>query len=269
MMIFRRHAPLTVGVLAVLGVLLLTGFVSAAAPGSQATGRTAFPVSSGSAVPSHSAPTTVLADDTTVLGGASGVDPIGDLVQPGIVGPTFRSYTIEVRVSAPQSGQSVLLETSPIVDWSSPSQLPGGPDALPPLAEWSWSVDSSGRSDSANWTVNPATQALESTVAWQNATYIVNGTFVGTETVTVSPGTRDGTTPTSLSVSLNGWSPGAGKSSSTTNLTAAAAALHPTIVRFGMTSSGIAASWNTTSGTPTFDFAHFDSVVRFISSLGA
>ncbi|MCI4324413.1 MAG: hypothetical protein L3K00_00775 [Thermoplasmata archaeon] len=265
----RWRAPQTFGVLAVLAILVLPGAITVASVGVPDPPVAAHPSAAlepGATVPSMSA--IELSDDTSVLGGPNGTAPIVDAVVPGTVGLTVRSYTVEIRVPAPASGFPVLVDTDAVFDWASPSQLPGGPDALPPLSEWQWSVTAAGRTDTPNWTVDAATGDLQRTVDWQNATFVVVGQFVGAESVRVYPGIPDGTQPTSLSVSLNGWSPGA-KSPTTANLTAATGALHPSIVRFGMTSSGIAATWNVTNGTPTFDLAHFDMIVGFIDSVGA
>jgi hypothetical protein len=265
----RWRARRTAGIWIVLTLLLLPGVVAVASIGAPVPSPAArLAVSSTHARTAPSTGALELYDDTSGLGGSTGTEPIVDLVLPGVVGVSLRSYTVEVRVTSPDAGFPVLLDTDPVFDWESPSQLPGGPDALPALSEWQWSVTSSGRPDTQNWAVDTATGDLQRSTVWENSTFTVEGQFIGNESVHVFPGIPDGTEPTSLSVSLNGWSPGA-KSPTTANLTAATEALHPSIVRFGMTSSGISAVWNTTNATPTFDFAHFDMIVGFIDSLGA
>jgi hypothetical protein len=209
----------------------------------------------------------VLRDDATLYANTSEVGPIRDTVQPGLVGLTVRSYTIGVRVAVADSASSVLLMSDPLVDWSSPSQLPGGPDALPPLSEWNWTVTLGGLSDTSNWQLGGVPPMIHRVTAWENASYVVTGTFVGQESVTVNPNTPDGTTPTSLALSLNGWSPGS-PSGPASPATSAATTLHPTLLRFGMTSDGIPVSWNETSGAPLFGFSHFDATIASIDSLG-
>jgi len=207
-------------------------------------------------------------DDGVLYANGTEAGPLIDRVVPGTIGLGVRSYEVDVRVLSPDPGSTVALDTSPVADWASPSQAQGGPDALPPISEWSWIVERGGRNDSSNWTMNNATGLLERNLPWQNATFEVVGVFEARESVDVWPANVTGPSPTELGYSLNGWSPGA-RTGYASPVTPAAAALHAGIVRFGLSSTGTILGWNVSAGAPVMNFSRLDAILGFIESLGA
>jgi hypothetical protein len=258
----RSLARVTAVLLAVVAVGLLLSPNALATPGRAGLARAAAPSPGGSAV------VAAVGDDGVAFANQTETGPIVDTLVPGTVGLTVRSYSIEVRVGVGDVHTFVELSTDPIRDWSAPSQPQGGPDALPPISEWNWTVAHAGRSDTANWTLNGTTGLLSRPVTWQNATFVVTGRFVGHETVAVAPGLPDGTIPTALSYSLNGWAPGS-RTGLNTPLTAPAEALRAPFVRFGLTSIGTIVGWNNATGAPVLNFTHFDAVVGFLAAIHA
>jgi hypothetical protein len=251
-------APTAILVVVTIGLLVVPGVVTAASAGPARASHSAV---RGLAVAS-------VGDDEAVYANSSESGPLVDLVLPGLVGAAVRTYTIEVRVETPNASALVNLTTDPVEDWSSPSQLPGGPDALPGLSAWNWSVTRAGHSDTMNWTGNSSSDLLARTVAWQNATFLVRGVFDQRESVAVLPFVPDGTTPTTIGYSLNGWVPPM-RAEVSSPVGPAAAALHASVVRFGVTSTGTLVGWNNATQTPVLNFSRFDAVVQFIESVGA
>jgi hypothetical protein len=116
----------------------------------------------------------VLADGKSISTLISGVTSVlHDKITPRVDTPEERSYSITVSTVLPDLLLHVTLETRPVTQWSRVGQFPGGPVALPPISDWSWTVTISGHNDAKNWT--ESSELLDRTVAWRNATYVIIG----------------------------------------------------------------------------------------------
>jgi hypothetical protein len=180
-----------------------------------------------------------------------------------------RSYSIHLTASRALPGTYVKVTTFPIIQWGNPDQLPGGGDNLPPLTMWAWSIWDQGRNVSAGWTVTSWNQQISGITTWTNQTILVRGSTNPDVTVTVLPMKDDGTYAPGVGFVMN--TPGVAGSIpyNDPTFTSTAAALHPEIVRFSTNTEGVDRAWDKSTNQPTYDFAHFNSLVTFAHETGA
>ncbi|MGB6441731.1 MAG: hypothetical protein WBF81_00330 [Thermoplasmata archaeon] len=262
----RGVRPLTV-IAAVVTVALLA--LSGATGRAPAPGSPSLRTSDAAPPVSGTTPTEVIGDGGSISVSAPRASVLTDTVTDQSGGDGNRSYQITLRASVSIPGVAVEVETNPIAQWALPNQLPGGADNLPPLAMWSWTVLVDGAPPAAPWNSTTATPALSGTTTWTNQTIAVIGTTNPTVTVQVDPDVTDGTTTPGTGFVLNTPGVVAGIPSNESGLEAAAAALHPQVVRFSTVLAGTALPWNTRSDQPQYNFTGFDRDAAFAASTGA
>src|SRR5271170_60763 len=179
------------------------------------------------------------------------------------VSTTVRSYEITLQANIPLPLDLVNLSTSPVTQWADPNQVPGGPDNLPSLSEWSWTVLRGQTSDTANWVVDAGAGLLNRTVTWTNATFTVTGSSAPSVAVQVTPGKADGPVAPEL-----GFVVGSQVPTSDPAFTALAKALDPGVVRFTQLYDA-PATWDNKTGTVSFDFTEFGILMNFSRAVGA
>lgn len=178
-----------------------------------------------------------------------------------------RAYDLSLSSQVHSSLVKLEVSTDPLTFWADPSQLPNGPDNLPPLSEWSFYVTTAkGVNDTANWSYDPSTDSLVRQTVWKDQTYEISGRCNETVNLTVYPGSPDGANATGGGYVLN--APGyANMLPTASGYDAMAASLRASVVRISAAPSVV--GWNTTSGQPVFSFAGFDADFDFANTTGA
>lgn len=180
-----------------------------------------------------------------------------------------RTYQVTLGTLVAVPLVSVTLVTSPLTVLGQPGQLPGGEDALPPFASWSFTILQAGQNDTGNWTANPATGQLYRSIPWQNAQFVITGRTTPVLSITVQPTLVGGqSAPASGFVANSIFSPSSGTANDPA-FPGLAAATHPGIVRIGITSIGVAITWNVTNHSVSYKWVGFDKMVNFSESIGA
>jgi len=173
-----------------------------------------------------------------------------------------RSYWINLTASVALPNVTVSLSTFPVLQWGLPLQLPGGPDALPPLALWSWTLLRSGVNDTPQWSVTSWDQKLTRTTAWTNQSYEVLGATAPQISVTVDPDGTDGTTTPGTGFVVNTPGVRGGIPTNDTGFNGLVTALQPTVIRFSTLMTSVSGSWNTVTNQPRYNFTFFDRLVN-------
>jgi hypothetical protein len=176
---------------------------------------------------------------------------------------SVRSYEIELRTGLPLPLDFVGLSSLPVTQWSGPGQVPGGPDYLPPLTDWSWSVLHGKQSSTANWTEEAATGVLNTTVPWVNATFTITGTPELTVPIEVTPGAASGPI-----APVEGLVVGTQVPYNNPDFTALAKALNPGVLRWSQVYDA-PATWNQAAGSVSFNFTAFSALMNLSESVGA
>ncbi len=173
-----------------------------------------------------------------------------------------RSYWINLTASVALPNVTVSLSTFPVLQWGLPLQLPGGPDALPPLGLWSWTILRNGVNDTPQWSVTSWDQKLSRATAWTNQSYEVLGVTTPQISVTVDPDGTDGTTTPGTGFVVN--TPGVRGEIPTndTGFDGLVTALQPSVIRFSTLMTGVSGSWNTATNQPKYNFTFFDQLVN-------
>jgi hypothetical protein len=179
--------------------------------------------------------------------------------------PTTRAYLVTTTTLLPAPLLQVVLSTNPISGWANPNQLPGGPDALPPLPLWSWSVATGGTNDTSNWTANQW-GFLTRTADWHDASYVITGSTHPLVTVNVTQTLPNGFHPPRVSYVLNPSVPGTNASilpPGDPDFGNIGASLQPSFVKFSFVAANTSAYWNPVTLRPAFNFAAFDAVYNY------
>lgn len=188
---------------------------------------------------------------------------LSDTITAGSVSATSRSYDIALSANLPLVGDLVALSTSPVTQWADPHQMPGGPDNLPALSSWSWTITKGGKNDTANWTEESTAGLLLRSVAWGNTTFVVTGSPALSIPISFTPGKATGPSATQpgfvMSTMLPTTDPG---------FTSLAKSVAPGLIRWEQ-SFEAPATWHNSSGTVSFDFQQFDQDLNFTAEVGA
>ncbi|HEY1198772.1 MAG TPA: hypothetical protein VGG32_08620, partial [Thermoplasmata archaeon] len=198
---------------------------------------------------------------STFVGGVTYI--LNDTIVTETLTSTSRSYEVVLHVNHPLPGYLVSLSTAPVVQWGGPNQIPGGEDSLPPLSSWEWTVYRGSASDNKNWSVDSANGTLYRSVAWGNSTFKVTGVPSVSVAIQVTPGAATGPVAPGP-----GYFPLTQVPRNDPQYTAEASALDPGVVRFSQTYAA-SASWNTETGTPSFNLTVFSTDMNFTEALGA
>jgi hypothetical protein len=183
--------------------------------------------------------------------------------------PWNRSYQIRLTTLAPNKTVALVVSTAEMTDWAFPAQMPGGPDALPPFAEWTWTVATgSGVNDSSNWTVARWTDALQRTTAWVSATYTVVGRCHPSLTFAVGLPSTSSDRTTGMGVVLNPEVPAQGPLFPASDPTYGTLlkGIGDTLVRFGEVDAGTQAHWSTSLNAPVFNFTALNAAFNLTAS---
>jgi hypothetical protein len=251
--------------LLVTGVLLL--LLASGMPLSTLQSNAATPIPSGTLLPS------LLITDGTNLSTRLGVVlfHLADTVLPLTSTPDQRAYQVSLRAPVADKVLPLVVETDPMLEWSNPLQMPGGPDNLPPFSDWQWTVTTgNGVNDTANWTVMRWTDNLERIVTWGNATYTVTGAVHPVVPVSVSFPVPNATASPGIGLVL-GYPFGGNASLPTYSAQYLpwVRSLHPALIRIILASLHTEAYWNSVKMAPVFNFTAFDQAVEFAQSAGA
>ncbi len=196
---------------------------------------------------------------------------ITDSVQPLPSTLGTRSYSVTVAVTIPLPLVTVALRTTPTSVWAWPSQLPEGPVALPPLADWTWTVIHGTSADSGNWTPVAAGQVLQRTIPVMNTTFVVMGKGSLTIPVTVDPSQLKPYAPPSVGFVLNAAANYGAPMFPANNPTynQLATQLHPTAVRIDLSDLNASGRWNPQTKLPMFNFTQFDTAFAWAATVHA
>lgn len=255
------------GVSVALAAMVLGSFVALGSSGR--AGVTASPPGSGLS-PSYTAMIRISDGSiTSLVTNGLKVGQLSDQITPGSMTGNTRSYTIQLstRVSAPMVG--VRLITDPVTQWGDPDQMPGGADALPPLSAWTWSIHMGKVDDTANWGPNFAPGTVGRTLTWGSYTFVVTGSIYPRATFNVALNQTNGQHATAIGYSLNGALSPATGSINDADYLKIGQGLHPSLVRFGLISSGSAIGWNALTGQPTIGWVGFDRFPAYAQSVHA
>jgi hypothetical protein len=176
---------------------------------------------------------------------------------------SLRSYEIELRSALPLPLDFVGLSTLPVTQWAGPGQVPGGPDYLPPLTDWSWIVLHGKQNSTENWTDDSSTGVLNTTVPWVNATFTVTGTPQLSVAIGVTPGAANGPIAPQAGLVVGTQVP-----YNDPDFTALARALDPGVLRWSQVYDA-PATWNQASGSVSFNFTAFSALMNLSESVGA
>ena len=216
--------------------------------------------------------TTVDAAPSETISDGQSITAQGSVLTDSVSGSAgtggVRYYTIILHASVAMPGFLVEVQTFPIAQWALPDQLPGGPDNLPALSLWNWSVEENGNPLPA-WTESLTGQMLSGPTSWTNQTIDVYGLTAPSVTVRVSATTDDGTTTPGTGFVLNTPGVTGGIPSNESDLEGDAAALHPQIVRLGTVLANTVPSWQSSTDQPIYSFGIFDRIASFTSATGA
>ena len=251
----RRAFPLA----AILGLLVLSSFAVLA---------------SGAPAAAPSAPLGLhkiltLSDQSTIhtLVGLTRI-LLSDVVTalPGMA--SAPSYTIGIHATVAVRSIKVHLQTQPTNFWSHPGQMPYGADNLPPISQWTWWVHTStGKNDTANWSVDPTGVFLLRTISWVNQGYTVFALSHPRVAVSVNTSAHDGTNVTGGGFVLNM----AGATYSVplvSGYPAMAASLRPSLIRFSLTTTGTFYGWNNATKQPVLSFVGIDRDLNLTHAAG-
>jgi hypothetical protein len=186
-----------------------------------------------------------------------------DTIVTGSLTASVRSYQIELQTPLPLPLDLVALSTLPVTQWAGPGQVPGGPDYLPPLTDWSWTVLHGKQSSTPNWTADASTGLLNTTIPWENGTYTVTGVPQLTVPVEVTPGAATGPIAPQAGLVVGTQVP-----YNDPDFTALAKALNPGLLRWSQVYDA-PATWNNASGTVSFNFTAFSALMNLSDSIGA
>ena len=204
-----------------------------------------------------------LADGGKLIHAAAPVSSLTDVVAYGTSTGSTRVYWINLTASVAIPLLPVALETSPLVDWGLPNQMPGGADVLPPLSLWTWTIYRNGVTDTNLWTSESWDETLHLDTTWVAQSFKIVGTTSPVISVTVNPWASDGTTAPGTGVVLNTPGTAAGIPAGDPNFEPLAAALHPQIIRSDAVTVGLSLTWDKTTGQPKYNFTGFDSLMKF------
>jgi hypothetical protein len=218
-----------------------------------------------------SGPLPVLLDGGQLSLGALKVSLVRDTVQPLASTLGTRSYQITVQVSVALPLLSLNLRTSPTSIWSWPSQMPEGPVALPPLADWTWTVQRGAVSDTSNWNPVSGGQALQRLIPVANATFTVTGKGALTVPVTVDPNQLKPYAPPSVGFVVNSAANYGAPMFPANNPTynQLAAQLRPAAVRIDLSDLNASGWWDSATRLPVFNFTQFDKAFAWASVVHA
>jgi hypothetical protein len=214
-------------------------------------------------------PSALIQDDTTITSTSPGPSVLRDTVGADTSAAGVREYTITLTASVALPHLYVEVQTSPILQWSLPAQLPGGRDNLPPLQMWGWGVTDAGQNVTPQWSATPANETLDGVTSWTNQTIRVSGWSSPAVLVEVNSTAPDGTTTPGAGFVLNTPGVTGGIPANQSDLEAVASALHPGIVRFSTVLADTSLTWKTSTDQPQYNFTTFDRDVAFADGVGA
>src|ERR1700686_4248799 len=186
--------------------------------------------------------------------------------------PSQRSYSITIRAAHAFPLIGVQVETSPLTEWSIPGQTPGGPDALPPMSDWQWTVTTGrGVADTGHWAVPRWTTDLARATTWATQTYIVTGVSKPVAPLQVSLPLANPTPAPGVGIVLNPGSSFQGPlfPKNDPDYSTLLNGLKPSAIRFGEVDGGTSAHWSTSLGAPIFNFSALDRAFNLSASVGA
>ncbi len=248
-------------------VLLIVSMLTLLLPGSLVD-----PAKSGGGsaeLQTATAPSVSISDGQTVNVTSPVPSTLTDTLSYGSGTGGTRSYWINLTASVALPNTTVSLSTFPVLQWGLPLQLPGGPDAMPPLGLWSWTILRNGVNDTPQWSVTTWDQKLSRATAWTNQSYELVGTTAPQVTVTVAPGGTDGTTTPGTGFVLNTPGVRGGIPTNDTGFDSLAAALQPAIIRSSTGTTSVSSPWNTVTNQPKYNFTLFDRFVNLSHALHA
>jgi len=182
----------------------------------------------------------------------------------------YRQYSISVVATVGLPLTLVSIASFPLTVLAQPQQMPGGADAIPPFAWWSFTVYSGGHNDTRNWTANASAESLTRTAAWVSGSFVLTGSVRPVLPIQVNPTQLDGFYAPGSGFVANGiFAPGT-DTANNPGFNALAAATHPRIIRVSLTTVGVSVGWNSATGQPVFGrWGVFNNIVNFSRSLGA
>ncbi|HEV2316701.1 MAG TPA: hypothetical protein VGV89_03905 [Thermoplasmata archaeon] len=190
------------------------------------------------------------------------------LPAPGGVPTSQRAYWLNLSTPLPFRTLAVNVSTSPLLQWSIPGQIAGGADVLPPMENWTWTVWYNGVDDSWNWSYDPATLTLSRLASWTNCSYEI----VGTEHLSVGVAVDDlqpsGARAPTVGLVLANPAISAQVPRNDPNFVQMVRNLTPGILRWSEVAVA-PASWNNTTGLPSFNFAGLGPLFNLSTSVGA
>lgn len=205
----------------------------------------------------------------TLAANGTTIATLTDTIEPRAWSPNSRAYSILLRTALPEPSVGVRLITDPVLQWGNPSQFPGGPDALPTLGQWHWSIQAQGQDDTGNWSSNFQPGTVGRNLTWGNYEFDVVGTLNPSVTIAVHADAATGHVAPAVGYSLNGALSPNTSSANDSDYTAIGQALHPGIVRFGLASSGSSVTWDSREGAPVVGWDAYDKLVSYAKSLPA
>jgi hypothetical protein len=188
---------------------------------------------------------------------------LSDSIVTESLGPSIRSYEIVLTTNLPLLGDLVGVSTTPVTQWAGPGQVPGGPDNLPPLSDWDWTIFRGSTNVTSDWAADLSTGVIERDLSWANATYTVTGTPEVTVPIEVTPGPATGPVAPTAGVFMSGGIPG-----NNPGYSSLAKSLDPGIIRVSQTYLA-PATWDKTKGTVSFNFTQFSKVMSLAEAIGA
>lgn len=181
----------------------------------------------------------------------------------------YRAYQIIVHSAVPLPLVGVRLITDPVQIWGNPRQMPGGADALPALSNWSWSVRSGSSVVTSTWGPNFLPGTIGRTITWGDYTYTVSGTIRPKVALMVHFNETSGLNAPSIGYTLDGSFSPSTNALNDPDYSQIGGALHPQIVRFGLTTSGSKVTWDSTTHQPVFGWTNFDRFPAYAHQLHA
>lgn len=212
----------------------------------------------------------VISDGSNLTAAVTGntSSTLADRTQPDLATLVVRSYLLTLHASVSSPATPVRILTHPVTNWEFTGAMPWGADNLPPLADWSYAVWKGSVNDTTNWSLAPWSDTIERSTTWTDATYTVIGRSSPIVYVNVTPSLHPFGSTSGVGFVLNNQNGSGPVPTGDPDYLSLGASLTPSVVRFGLVSSGAEASWNPL-GYPKFNFSGFDQAAGYADALGA
>ena len=205
----------------------------------------------------------VLGDLGSLSGSVNGhATTLTSAITPGLANPHVRTYTITVTTPLPIPLLQVNLTTRPDSAWTYHRSFPQGPDYLPGLSQWQWTITSGAVNDTSHWKAYNSVGILSRTILWANATYVITGRCPISMKVVVNPAQPTGSHTTSMGIFVGNMAlKGSPIPVNDPDFTQQVRALHTSMFRFS--ADVLAPSvWNNATHRPVFDFTNLTPVMN-------